>query len=124
MIESVKLTDEQVHVREQGSMDWLLLTSDQYELIRTCGPDRACMFLGDELVRMPKKQVAELIKSAFDCAYRSAFATLGLEHGENVRDVDMRDMEFGDQFVHVTVTALDGRTAAASGAISLRETMQ
>jgi heme/copper-type cytochrome/quinol oxidase subunit 4 len=113
-----------VNARAQGGDDWLEMTTEQFDLIRTCGPDRRCMFIGDELVRMPSAMAPKIMKNAYDAATYAAIGMLGLKHSEELQSIVPDDIGLGDQFMTVTVTSVDGRTAMASGTISVRETLQ
>jgi len=124
MIEAIKLTDKQLHARAEGGGDWMEITTEQHDLIRTCGPDRRCMFLGDELVRMPAEMIPKIMKNAFDAATYAAIGMLGLKRDDEMRSIAMDDISLGDQFVRVTVTSVDGRMATGTGQISLKETLQ
>lgn len=119
MFESIKLTQDQVRALGKPGSDWLQLTTEQHELVRTCGSDRRCAFVGDELVRMPLDQFERMLGAGFKAAAHSAIKGLGLSNADEIKDIDMNPYELGATHLSVTVTSTDGRTASGLGQLVL-----
>jgi len=119
VFESIKLTGDQVECQGAAGPDWMRLTADQYELIRTCGADRRCAFIGDELVRMPLDQFERMLSAGFKAAAHSAIKSLGLSNADEIKDIDMNPYELGATHLSVTVTSTDGRKASGLGQLVL-----
>jgi hypothetical protein len=120
MIESIKLTDDQVQAMRSQDSD-LLMTQEHLDLIRRSGPESGhhAMFIGDQLVRIPAVEFEEILRSAFRSGCISAMRELGIADESLISKFDMANPQIGDTHFKVTLTLNDGRVGSGLGEIVL-----
>jgi hypothetical protein len=116
MIETIKLTDEQVQAMRSQDSD-LLMTQEHLDLIRRSGPGSGhhAMFIDNQLVRMPSAEFNEMLKTAFRAGWISAMRELGISDENLIEKFDLAEPRYGDSFFAVTLTLHDGRAATGLG---------
>jgi hypothetical protein len=125
MIESLKLSAEQMDALRSKGTDWLQLTDPQLELIRKSGLDSGyrCMFLGDRMIRMPIEELTAMLKTAFRTAWIEAMWALNISDQDDIADFDMAEPGMGYTHFEVTLKLKDGRIGSGFGELVVPSAM-
>ena len=77
-VQSLRLTVEQQAALNSGN-DWLRMTAEQEQFVKTAGANETCIFYGDALIRLSKARLVAMIEQAVKSAIHSALEILGTE---------------------------------------------
>lgn len=116
VVTTMPLTPAQIETNGKPGVEWLALTPEQEDFIRSAGPDEACTFYGDVIIRMPKARLEAAHESAFKTAATAALELIGATADTEVQ-VSIERPGLGQTYLRVTATDDTGKSATAIGMI-------
>ena len=115
-IQTITLTAEQVDAMSNPDSDWLRMTQEQEQFIKSAAPDETCIFFEDVIIRLSKDRCEAIHEVAFKTALLAALEQIGATAESNV-EVKCVPPELGQTFMRVTATDDTGKTATCVGMI-------
>jgi hypothetical protein len=115
-VESMPLTKEQIATMTGEPADWLMLTPEQEDFMRTNAPGEVFMFYGGSILKLHEDRLGMIMKVAFQAACRAALEMLDSPANDSVQ-IKCSVQVPGQTFVHVTATDARGKQASAIGMI-------
>lgn len=115
-VTTLPLTQDQIEQLKSKEHPWMAMTPEQEELIRSAGPDEACTFYGDVIIRMPQATLEAAHEFAFKAAAKAALELIGATADTEV-EVSLEKPELGQTYLRVTATDDTGKSATAIGMI-------
>lgn len=115
-VESMPLTREQIATMTGQPVDWLMLTAEQEDFMRTNAPGDVFMFYGDAILKLHEDRLAQIMEVAFKAACQAALELLGMPLNESVQ-IRCEAPAQGQTYLRVTATDDQGKQASAIGMI-------